>query len=140
MGLGRNNVNMKDNTQEYNNACAFRDAAIADGWEHHPTYKLESEDRACSLSKDGWKMMIFTRKLLPKANYYYSVSISIWAPDNLAVQIPDAYNWDKIKNGVNICSECKNNGETFRYGFAGRCCKNCLPKLQEKHEYPGWCD
>ena len=132
---------MKDNTQDYKDTCAFRDAAIADGWSHKPTYNSEDESRACSLEKDGWKMMIFTRTLSAAATCKYDASISIWAPDGLAVNVPRIYDFQKLKDGETYCKTCgSSNVKTVRYSFAGRCCEKCLPAMRAKHEYKGWCD
>lgn len=42
---------------------------------------------------------------------------------------------------LNICPQCKKPvpfNEQHQFSFAGRCCKDCLPKMKEKYEQPGW--
>lgn len=133
---------MKDNTAEFNDVSTFRDAAIADGWLHEPTYKeSEPESSACSLMRDGWNMSVMTRPLPPTARYKYSVSVNIWAPDGLCVDCPLPYDFAKLVEGTTTCSACKaTNVKTVRYSFAGRCCEKCLPDMRAKHEQRGWCD
>lgn len=118
-------------------ACIFRDAAIADGWAHKPTYNMEPESQACTLNRDGWHMSVYTRE----KNGRYDTSITIWAPDGLVVNVPAAYDFDKIKAGIEYCGTCKTHGvKTTRVGFAGRVCFNCLPEQRAKIEVNGWCD
>jgi hypothetical protein len=121
--------------KRYIEVCAFRDAAIADGWSHEPTYgNQEPEESACTLKRDGWIMMVFARK-------QHDVSISIWAPDGLDVKAPGVYNWDEIQRGIRRCNACgAEDVKTTRYSFAGRCCEKCLPAMRAKHEFPGWAD
>ena len=48
---------------------------------------------------------------------------------------------NKAKEEINKCPECGKivpYKEQSGFSFAGRCCKDCLPAMKEKHEYPGW--
>ena len=48
---------------------------------------------------------------------------------------------NKCKHDVNICPKCGKDvglANMHRYSFAGRCCEECLPKMREIHEQPGW--
>lgn len=118
-------------------ACAFRDAAIADGWSHKPTYTVEPESQACTLNRDGWHMSVYTRE----KNGMYDTSITIWAPDGLVVKVPSVYDFEKINAGTSYCGTCKTHGvKTTRVGFAGRVCLSCLPSERAKIEVKGWCD
>ncbi len=118
----------------------WRNDAIADGWEHRPTYPKEEEDRASSLQKEGWKALILAR-VNDNKKFRFEAEISVWAPDGLVISPPASYDFDLLKKGTRICSHCgKQDIDTFRFSFAGRCCKECLPEMRRKHEYPGWCD
>lgn len=47
----------------------------------------------------------------------------------------------KAQSEINKCPICGKSvtySEQSRYSFAGRCCKDCLPKMKEKYEKPGW--
>lgn len=37
-----------------------------------------------------------------------------------------------------VCEKYVTYSEQHRFSFAGRCCKDCLPKMQKKYEKPGW--
>lgn len=42
---------------------------------------------------------------------------------------------------INKCPVCGKEipfSEQKGFGFAGRCCPDCLPAMKAKHEYPGW--
>ena len=46
-----------------------------------------------------------------------------------------------IRETINKCPICEKSvtySEQNRFSFAGRCCKDCLPKMQKKYEKPGW--
>lgn len=47
----------------------------------------------------------------------------------------------KAKAVMNVCPVCGKSvpyKDQQRYSFAGRCCPECLPKMREKYEQPGW--
>jgi hypothetical protein len=116
--------------------------AMADGWSIIPTYGDENVDRAATLNRDNFVMMIINRSAAngKKPGRWRSEShISIWGPDGLSIPPPRIYDWDTIVAAQTKCSVCGSSGvETKRYGFAGRCCEACLPRMQAKHEYLGW--
>lgn len=117
---------------------AFRDAAVADGWTIRPTYgEGESVDRASTLNRDGYVMMVLTRTHEgPK--WKYEADVSIWGPDGLAILPPPIYDMAEIKRRGRICLDCgAENVETARGGFAGRSCKACAP-IQEAKLGPGY--
>lgn len=125
-------------------ADAFREAAIADGWECKPGInKDEPITSNAVLERDGFIMHITARDD-QSGRYYgprwrYQVGIDIWGPDGLVIKPPDEYNWEKIKAGVTTCNLCgKTEVATERYSFAGRSCADCLPKAQAEFERPGW--
>lgn len=122
----------------YDKVIQFRDDMIADKWQYRPTYpSYESQDRAMTLNKDGFTAMILTRTNI--GSWKYEAAISIWASDKLSIVIPDKYSMQALLDGIHTCGNCGKTGvETFRYCFAGRCCKECLPAMQEKYEQPGW--
>ena len=132
-----------NNENEIERVRKWRNDAIADGWSHKPTYgDGEEEDRACSLEKDGWKALILTRINDTKRHKFsFEAEVSVWGPDGLSINPSPVYNFDLMKQDIRTCHSCnKINIETFRFSFAGRCCKECLPEMRRKHEYPGWCD
>jgi hypothetical protein len=144
-----------NDSREYERVCAWRDAAIADGWHHEPTYpKSELEDRACRLSRDGWSVQILTRsrgnyipdpqwpnRPSPHGKWAYEAQVSVWGPDGLAVNPGLTYDWNALKANLRHCPECgKDDVETRRVAFANRCCNDCAPKLKAELEKPGWCD
>lgn len=137
---------MKDNIDQLKSALAFKQAAVADGWSIKPTYSNhESTDTAATLNHpDGFTMQIYTRDhlpLVPNAITRYEVDISIWGTDTLSIEVPPVYNMQAIRDGMKKCFNChKIVDQTFRYSFAGRCCKDCLPRMREIHEKSGWCD
>ncbi len=95
---------------EFAAVAAWRDAAVADGWDRRPTY------------------------IMP-----FVASISLWGPDGLAITPPATYDWPAIQAGATTCRACKKVGvKTVRYSFAGRCCEACLPAMRAAHEKPGW--
>lgn len=53
--------------------------------------------------------------------------------------LPEIITTAKAK--LNICPVCGKEvpyKEQQQYGFAGRCCIECLPSMQQEHEQPGW--
>ena len=125
-------------------ACAFRDAAVADGWSIKPTYQSEPVERASHLKKDGFMMSMLTRSeatgKMP-GKWKYEADICIWGPDGLTIGAPEKYDFATIQAGMTTCNSCGKTGvETQRYSFAGRCCAACRPAMAKKHEYAGWTD
>ena len=122
----------------------WRDAAIADGWSHEPTYNSEPEDRACQMSRDGFVAQILTRDIIkPAGKWLYEADVHVWAPDRLAIDVPrgEAYDWNVLVDRIRTCPACKRTDvDTVRVFFAGRCCADCASALREKMEQPGWCD
>ncbi len=123
-------------------ARAFRDAAAADGWSIAPTYGAsESVERAASLERDGFKMMVMARTSGEGAKWRYEAKISIWGPDGLAIKPPNEYDFSAIAASLRRCNYCPaTDVDTQRVGFAGRCCEACLPEQRKRVEYPGWTD
>lgn len=125
-------------------ARAWRDAAVADGWSIEPTYpNNEGADRACRLKREGFVAQIITRETTkPEAKYRYEASVSVWAPDDMTIVPPDVYDWAEVRGAATACNQCGKGNlapeDMHRYGFAGRCCTDCLPAMRAKHERPGW--
>jgi len=122
---------------------AYRDAAATDGWSIRPTYGSESIERAASLERDGFKMMVLSRDNSDQKarKWKYEAQVSIWGPDGLAINPPATYDFAKIEALTRHCNYCKADDiETERVGFAGRCCAKCLPSMRAKIETPGWCN
>lgn len=133
---------MRDN---FMRVLEWRDAALDDKWEPAPIYENEDISRAMILEKEGFKAHIISRDIpVPKPNWgkrRYGAEITIWGADRLQIFVPRKYDWEFIQDAVRICLACrKTDVDTQRYSFAGRCCKECLPEMRKKHEYPGWCN
>lgn len=126
-------------------AAAFRDAAVADGWKIKPTYGHEPQHSAATLERDGWHMSVLTRtdsKFLVGPSSVGSVSL--WGPDKMHVKTPDAYSMEALKKGLRNCDHCeRKNVDTFQVAFAGRCCAECLPEQKKIQEWvsaaSSWC-
>lgn len=129
---------LTNDEQELNEVAAFRDAAIADGWTAKPGGSSEPLEVYAHLEKEGFKMHAMCRRNVGK--WKFQTSIHIWGPDDLAVDLlGPVYNWDEIKAGLRRCSECgKQDVETQRYSFAGRCCADCRPTMAALHERGNW--
>lgn len=128
---------------ELDAAHAWRVAAIADGWKAKPTYdKNEPLERHATLSKDGFVAHVKARDDTEKKyRHRYEAGVHVWAPDGLSVRAPTIYDFAAIKAGVRHCVNCgKDDVDTQRYSFAGRCCADCVQPLRAKYERSGWCD
>lgn len=67
------------------------------------------------------------------------ISAGLWGPDQLVTEIPMPYSYEIMVSNLRKCKTCgREDIETTRYSFAGRCCHDCLPELRRVHEYPGW--
>lgn len=111
--------------------------AVADGWMIRPTYDTESVNRHATLDREGFKLMAKTRTDV--GSWKYETQINGWGPDGLVIRIPDVYSWTAIQDAVRVCDNCgKHVAQTHRYGFAGRCCAECLPAMQKEYECEGW--
>lgn len=119
-------------------ATAWREAAIADGWDAKPSYASEAMDRMCKLERDGFVVRVASRTQMGK--WKYQADVCGWAPDGLQIRLPTVYtDFELIKQQVRHCSDCnKDDVDTFRVSFAGRVCASCLPAAQKAREYPGW--
>ena len=142
--------------REYEQVVLWRTAAIQDHWIITPTYQQEIWQRACSLEREGYKAMILTRDDSPKSKFprppehfispgkwLYEAQINIWGPDGLHIPAPDPYDWQTIKEGVCLCTNpacLKRVDQTYRVGFAGRYCLECIPAMKKIYEKPGWYD
>lgn len=113
---------------------AYRRAMIKDGWKFSRNYKNESVLLASKSERDGFKVQIYSRTDRDCGVYF-------WGPDGLAIEPPVPYNYLSLVMGMRICGYCKReNVETERVNFAGRCCIQCLPTIRRKTEQPGWAD
>ncbi len=135
-----------DDKTVYDQVIKFKQDAITDGWSARATYENhESIERACTLEKNGFTMMILSREgtgtVRQPGKWQYEALVSIWGNDGLAITPPAAYDWQAIVRGMRHCNNCgKDDVATQRYSFAGRCCKDCLPEMRKEREYPGWTD
>jgi hypothetical protein len=102
---------------------------------------MESIDTAATLEKEGFVALVLMRVKTRFGKTYYDAGISIWGPDGLSVDHRKKYSWEHLQKELRRCQYCnKKDVETVRVGFAGRCCKTCLPELRKKIETPGWYD
>ena len=116
----------------------FVAATVADGWDIEPMYKnhrTEGVARAALLEKDGFKINVVNRL----GENVYQGPIHGWGPDKLAIDINIPYDWEKIKDSVNICGICdQKKPKLQRVGYANRVCTDCLPEAKAEIEKPGW--
>lgn len=117
-------------------AAAWIDAAMSDGWIAEPMYRHEPINHAARLTRQGFVASVMARP------HPAQPGVILWCPDGLQIKTPPgAYSWEAIVAGTRACNECgATDVDTFRYSFAGRCCAACLPAMRKKHEKPGWCD
>lgn len=112
--------------------------ARKDGWSYEATYSTESRDRASTLKKDGWVVMILSRP--PEKKTRGTISLHCWAPDGLAVDVKKGtYNFAKMVGLCSVCDFCRKTvPTTHRVAFVNRSCYDCLPKARQTMETPGW--
>lgn len=121
---------------KYATVCAFRDAAVKDGWTIGPNGN-ESQETWARLTRGDWVGHVLARKNVGK--WKYQAEVSIWAPDKLSIIVPDIYSWEEIQAAIRTCCLCgAKDVDTQRYSFAGRCCKSCRPAAAEKYERGNW--
>jgi hypothetical protein len=135
-----NEFGFTNKDEDYELVNNWFNAAVNDGWDAQPTYPgHETVDVAAKLTKERFVASILRRKRTGK--WKFEANVHLWGPDGLAITPPKEYNWEEIKKSLRVCHNChKEDVDTVRYSFAGRCCKECLSEMQRIHEYPGWCD
>ena len=102
------------------------ESCTADGWQ-----VLEVDGHFTKLFREGYIIHVYSKSICGE-------SVSAWGPDQLALELPEEYDWETIQVNVNHCSECDYIGHTVRLGFANRVCPECRVRLIDKYEYPGW--
>lgn len=119
-------------------ANAWREAAIADGWEATPCYSSEPLTAMCHLSRDGFKVRVASRE--KQGKWKYMADVCGWGPDGLSIRLPTVYSgFELIQQQLRHCNKCEaDDVDTQQYSFAGRCCSNCIDQARKQHEYPGW--
>ena len=129
-----NDVELYDSIKEY------LECMLNDGWVNKNPDSTEPIENYARLIKDNFQASL-VRRIIDSPKYKYSVGLSIWGPDGLCIGVPITYDWELIKSMTKYCTHCnKSNVDTFRFSFAGRCCKECLPELKKRFEKPGWCN
>lgn len=120
-------------------ALAWREAAMADGWESRPTYQHEDEIMAFRLTRDGFVVQGLAR---PETELSVGVGeINCWGPDGLHIPTGEDYDWKSLNKAIETCGYCGAHPvKTERVGFAGRCCVECLPEMRRRIETPGWAE
>ena len=110
----------------------WRDAAIADGWDHAPIYpNHEPEETAVRMNRSG-----FVAQICMRPTYY---SLHVWCPRGMALEIPIPYSWEQLELNRKLCETCGGReAEIDRVGFANRICVKCAPVQRKKIEFPGW--
>lgn len=122
-------------------ADAWREAAIADGWDVEPLYDCEEVERAAKLTKQGWVIFVFARTPEPGHKWKTNTQceVAAWGPDRLHVDTPDVYDPQVLECGLRHCGRCnRDNVDVTRVGFAGRYCHDCVPEERKVQEFPGW--
>lgn len=130
---------IKERRTEHLRLCRkWRAAAEADGWKFGPTYgDHESVETAFRGHREGFTIQGLARP--GKDGGSPCASISIWGPDGLKVKTPLTYDMDAIRRGIRSCGYCdREDVETVRVGFAGRCCLICEPTVRPQIETRGW--
>lgn len=123
-------------------ALAWRDAAVADGWDVRPTYQHEDVDSAFTLERAGWKVSGLARRGAENEPPLGGGEITVWAPDGLQIKVPIVYpGIAELDRMTRWCEHCgREDVHTRRVGFAGRVCDDCHPAVQAAVETPGWND
>lgn len=87
-------------------------------------------------------------------------TINVFGPDDLQIKVPLIYPGKQyFVDALVTCQYCGNGPNrhyfkdpatgdydlchpvaTYRFSFAGRACRQCIPELQKVHERPGWND
>jgi len=119
---------------------AWKIAAFTDGWGVQRSYQNEPVDSACTMWRhdpDFKALLLMREKSETRTRGYFN--ISIWGPDGLFVRPIFPYHMATLLDELHVCSSCgAKNITPYRYSFAGRCCADCLPKLQARYERDGW--
>ena len=104
----------------------WRDALTADGWAIQPTYSHEPIEHAWRAEKEGFVILGLARPIPGSRGEVHKPDICAWGPDGGAIDLPDEYDFSRIKAAMSKCGECGKEGvETKRYAFANRCCNEC---------------
>lgn len=120
-------------------ALAWREAAMADGWESRPTYQHEDELTAFRLTRDGFVVQGLARPTT--GEFVGTGEIHCWGPDGLHIPAGEIYDWAELQRAVKTCGYCGAHPVwPVRVGFAGRCCPACLPAMRKAIETPGWAE
>ncbi len=141
----RSQFGFTNSQADYDAVVAWREAAIADGWDHEPSYGgHESEDRACRLKRNGFVVLIISRKPLSltmdTGRWLAEAQVNAWGPDGMAIRVPDVYDGACFSVAVETCGYCgASSVTTERVGFAGRACPDCAPKERAKLP-PNWAE
>lgn len=97
---------------------AWREAAVKDEWLIAPLWTNVSTDTAARLTKEGFVCQIYSTN---------NFSVAVWGADGLAVDVPDVYSWDIIKDNLTRCTNCHQIVSSVRrLAFAGRVCEPCF--------------
>ncbi len=121
-------------------ARQYRLDALADGWiEEKPEHSKDPLNQYSHLSRDtGWKMHVMARINPEGSTSKYQCSVDVWGPDGLVVRTPNVYSREELKRGVKHCNVCgADNVKTQRYSFAGRGCKSCCEKPEQRNIFMG---
>ena len=125
--------------ERFNAAVAYKKALMNDHWKVDESYKDRPTEEMVKLNRGGFIALFVTRKH-DVGKWKFEAAVSLWGPDGLVIVPPEKYNWKAIRRSITICGYCESKkAETFRVGFAGRCCSECLDRVRKKVEYPGWC-
>lgn len=132
-----------DNPARIAAARAFREAMAADGWDcvaGDGGRGPRTVEAYAHLRRDGWVAHVMADIYPPGKKWYGQASVHIWAPDRLDIKPPDIYpGFEKLQALIRHCNYCdRDDVDTERVSFAGRCCAQCLSAERDRLEYPGW--
>lgn len=122
-------------------------AMLNDGWKwrrlyNSPGVRDTSKLGDIELVRAGFLVLVLRRPVPPaqsKSKALGTLSIDGWGPDKLQIEIPKSYSMEAFRRAVQTCNSCgRRVKEIYRFFFAGRACKKCLPALKKEFEKPGW--
>lgn len=109
---------------------AWRAALVADGWNIRQTYSHEPLEHAWRAEREGFVISGLARPIPGPRGEVPKPDLCAWGPDGAAIELPDEYDFAKVKAAMLKCGECgREDVETKSYAFANRCCADCGPKF-----------
>lgn len=114
-------------------AREYEASAQADGW--------LPEFRSGWYTRDSFIIAVKAEETPKSPVGKYRAEVTIWGPDGLQIEVPEAYSMDTIRAALRVCMYChRSDINTQRVGFSGRVCADCLPEQRKQQEFRGWAD